>query len=85
MVITRQWLCIRYIQGGINNARAQITFIEDLDIRTGAIGANIHPQKLVLGIHQSQNYDGMQALVVVIEGATIHGTPDCHMLAICGP
>ena len=56
-----------------------------MGIRTGAIGVNIYPQKLVLGIHQSQKYVGMEALVVVIEGATILGTPDCHMLAIYGP
>ena len=69
----------------INNARAQNTLIEALEIRTEAIGANIHPKKLVLGIHQSQKYDGMEALVVVTKGATILGTPDCHMLAIYGP
>ena len=40
--------------------------IEDLGIRTGAIGANIHQQKLVLGFHQSQTYDRMEVLVVVM-------------------
>ena len=70
---------------GHHHAVALIRFIEDLGIRTGAIGANIRPQKLVLDTHQSQKYDGMEALVVVIEGVTILGTPDCHMLVISGP
>ena len=55
-------------EGIIPNEKVwQITVTEDLGIRTGPIGANIHPQELVLGIQQSQKYYGMEALVVVIE------------------
>ena len=76
--------CERLSKTSCSNGWNRLRSVVDLGIRLRTNATNIGPQEAVIGIHQCQQHDGKETLVVEVRRSGMRGFLDGNVLAVKG-
>ena len=84
VMVIREWFRCRKADIVLLQILAQLTVVVNLSVRHMAHAAEFDPDKFALRIYQGQQWDGKEALIVMIQAAASFGLLYGDMLAVHG-